>query len=230
MPRFTLLPADSFDLARHDWASNEQRLIDASVQQQGGVALVHCGCDGIVVPRSYRHKPSFAAARAALAADGLPVHIRLSGGGVVPQSPATVNLQLAYPARATHPAVAAEQHYRHLCALLQKLFAAFAIPTDYHSVPGSFCDGRFNLAVGGRKIAGTAPPQHTVLASAVIIAADAGALTARANRLEAALHSPQRYRPDSTTAIADYAAANAEAVAATLRDLLQNGAATWPET
>ena len=157
---------------------------------------------------------------------------------MVPQSPATVNLQLAYPARATHPAVAAEQHYRHLCALLQKLFAAFAIPTDYHSVPGSFCDGRFNLAVGGRKIAGTAqywqrraaPPQHTVLASAVIIAADAEALTTRANRLEAALHSPQRYRPDSTTAIADYAAANAEAVAATLRDLLQNGAATWPET
>ena len=150
MPRFTLLPADSFDLDRHDWASNEQRLIDASVQQQGGVALVHYGRDGIVVPRSYRHKPGFAAARAALAADGLPVHIRLSGGGVVPQSPATVNLQLAYPARA--------------------------------------------------------------------------------NRLEAALHSPQRYRPDSTTAIADYAAANAEAVAATLRDLLQNGAATWPET
>jgi len=106
MPRFTLLPADAFDLARYDWASNEQHLIDASVQQQGGVALVHCGCDGIVVPRSYRHKPSFAAARAALAADGLPVHIRLSGGGVVPQSPATVNLQLAYPARATHPAVA----------------------------------------------------------------------------------------------------------------------------
>ena len=71
---------------------------------------------------------------------------------------------------------------------------------------------------------------NTTVASAVIIAADAGALTARANRLEAALHSPQRYRPDSTTAIADYAAANAEAVAATLRDLLQNGAATWPET
>lgn len=75
MPRFTLLPADSFDLDRHDWASNEQRLIDASVQQQGGVALVHYGRDGIVVPRSYRHKPGFAAARAALAADGLPVHI-----------------------------------------------------------------------------------------------------------------------------------------------------------
>ena len=156
---------------------------------------------------------------------------------MVPQSPATVNLQLAYPARTTHPAVAAEQHYRHLCALLQKLFAAFAIPTDYQSVPGSFCDGRFNLASGGRKIAGTAqywqrrgaPQQHTVLASAVILAADAAMLTARANRLEAALHSPQRYRPDSTTAIADYAAVNVEAVAATLRALLQNGAATWPE-
>ena len=237
MPRFTLLPAATFDLDHRDWAANEQQLIDASVRQQGGVALVHSGRDGIVVPRSYRHKPGFADACAALAADGLPVHIRLSGGGVVPQSPATVNLQLAYPAHAAHPAAAAEAHYRHLCALLQKLFAAFAIPTDYQSVPGSFCDGRFNLASGGRKIAGTAqywqrrgaPQQHTVLASAVILAADAAMLTARANRLEAALHSPQRYRPDSTTAIADYAAVNVEAVAATLRALLQNGAATWPE-
>ena len=208
------------------------------MQRRGGVALVHCGRDGIVVPRSYRSKPGFTAACAALAADGLPVHVRLSGGGVVPQSPDTVNLYLAYPVATAYPVAAAERHYRHLCALLQKLFATFAIATDYQAVHGSFCDGRFNLAVGGRKIAGTAQfwqrrsgaQLHTALVSAVIIAAAAPVLTARANRLEAALHSPQRYRPDSTTAIADYAAANAEAVAATLRDLLQNGAATWPET
>ena len=237
MPRFTLLPENTFDLDRDDWAANELRLIDASVQQQGGVALVHCGRDGIVVPRSYRHKPGFSDACAALAADGLPVHIRLSGGGVVPQSPATVNLQLAYPAYSEYPTAGAEQHYRQLCALLQQLFARFAIATDWQTVHGSFCDGRYNLAADGRKIAGTAqywkrrgtPKQHTVLASAVIVAADAVALTERANRLEIALGSEQRYLPASTVAIADYAAVSPESVATALRELLQQTDIPWLE-
>ena len=233
MPRFTLLPENTFDLDRDDWAANELRLIDASVQQQGGVALVHCGRDGIVVPRSYRHKPGFSDACAALAADGLPVHIRLSGGGVVPQSPATVNLQLAYPAYSEYPTAGAEQHYRQLCALLQQLFARFAIATDWQTVQGSFCDGRYNLAADGRKIAGTAqywqrrrgtPNGYTALLSAVILADDAAALAERANRFEAALGSDTHYRADACTAAAEHADTDAAQLAAVLRRLLAEAA------
>lgn len=228
MPRFFLLPEHTFDLSRRDWAGNEQHLIDLSVQRRGGVALVHCGRDGIVVPRSYRSKPDFTAACTALAADGLPVHVRLSGGGVVPQSPDTVNLYLAYPVATAYPVAAAERHYRHLCALLQKLFATFAIATDYQAVHGSFCDGRFNLAAGGRKIAGTAQfwqrrsgaQLHTALVSAVIIAAAAPVLTARANRFEAALGSTQRYLPERTVAVADLAPVSAHEVAEALAALV----------
>ena len=74
---------------------------------------------------------------------------------------------------------------------------------------GSFCDGRFNLAVKGRKLVGTAQAwrrvdrQPVVLAHAVIVVdADPAELTARANAFEAALGTATRYRADTLTTVA----------------------------
>ncbi len=229
MPRFTLLPADTFDLSRRSWLENEQQLIDTCVHTRRDLALIFRGSDGIVVPRSYQGKPHFARACAELTAEGLPVHIRLTGGGVVPQSPDTVNLYLAYAVHSEQPLEASERHYRQLCALLQQLFAAFGINAQHQTVHGSFCDGRFNLAAGGRKIAGTAQcwqcrrnasNEHTALLSAVILAARAEQLTARANRLEAALGSVTRYQAEQTAAVSDFADVGVEEVAQALAALL----------
>ena len=233
MPAPLLLADNSFDTARHSWADNEQRLIDCAQAAGCDAALVFCGEDGIVVPRSYRSKPGFDQACATLAADGLPVHVRLSGGGVVPQSPAVVNLYLARPLLSEQPVRDAEQQYLALCALLERLFAEIGIATGYQAVAGSFCDGRFNLAAGGRKIAGTAqywqrrrgtPNGYTALLSAVILAGDAAALAGRANRFEAALGSSVRYRADACTAAAEHAATDAPKLAAMLRRLLGGAA------
>lgn len=233
MPAPLLLADNSFDTARHSWADNEQRLIDCAQAAGCDAALVFCGEDGIVVPRSYRSKPGFDRACATLAADGLPVHVRLSGGGVVPQSPAVVNLYWARPLLSEQPVRDAEQQYLALCALLERLFAEIAIATGYQAVAGSFCDGRFNLAAGGRKIAGTAqywqrrrgtPNGYTALLSAVILADDAAALAERANRFEAALGSDTRYRADACTAAAEHAATDAAQLAAVLRRLLAEAA------
>lgn len=233
MPAPLLLADNSFDTARHSWADNEQRLIDCAQAAGCDAALVFCGEDGIVVPRSYRSKPGFDQACATLAADGLPVHVRLSGGGVVPQSPAVVNLYLARPLLSEQPVRDAEQQYLALCALLERLFAEIGIATGYRAVAGSFCDGRFNLAAGGRKIAGTAqywqrrrgtPNGYTALLSAVILADDAAALAERANRFEAALGSSVRYRADACTAAAEHADTDAPKLAAVLRQLLGGAA------
>lgn len=233
MPAPLLLADNSFDTARHSWAGNEQRLIDCAQAAGCDAALVFCGEDGIVVPRSYRSKPGFDQACATLAADGLPVHVRLSGGGVVPQSPAVVNLYLARPLLSEQPVRDAEQQYLALCALLERLFAEIGIATGYQAVAGSFCDGRFNLAAGGRKIAGTAqywqrrrgtPNGYTALLSAVILAGDAAALAGRANRFEAALGSSVRYRADACTAAAEHADTDAAQLAAVLRRLLAEAA------
>ena len=225
MPAPLLLADNSFDTARHSWADNEQRLIDCAQAAGCDAALVFCGEDGIVVLRSYRSKPGFDQACATLAADGLPVHVRLSGGGVVPQSPAVVNLYLARPLLSEQPVRDAEQQYLALCTLLERLFAEIGIATGYQAVVGSFCDGR--------KIAGTAqywqrrrgtPNGYTALLSAVILAGDAAALTGRANRFEAALGSDTHYRADACTAAAEHAATDAAQLAAVLRRLLAEAA------
>ena len=74
-------------------------------------------------------------------------------------------------------------------------------PREVH---GSFCDGRFNLAVGDRKIVGTAQQwkrlgadRHAVLAHAVMVAqADPALITGWANDFENALGTGRRYDPE----------------------------------
>ncbi|WHZ10082.1 MAG: Lipoate-protein ligase A [Burkholderiaceae bacterium] len=173
----------------------------------------------LVVPRSYRRHAGFEAARARFAAEGCPVHVRPSGGGLVPQGPGILNLSLAY----TVPGLLgdwSEPIYRHLCELLQRPLAALGIDTRWQTVSGSFCDGRFNLAWGdgaaARKIAGTAqywrplpadgtaPRRHAVLAHAVLLVdADLGAVTARANAFEQAIASGRHYDAARTVSVAE---------------------------
>lgn len=237
MPSFVLLPGDAFDSGR-DWAANEQAIIDECARRSKPVALIQRASDGITVPRSYRGRPLFDAACRSLLAEGLPVSVRLTGGGVVPQSPDVLNLHLALPVRTAQPLQVAEHHYLGLCSLLQQLFGGFGIVAGHQTVSGSFCDGRFNLAVDGRKIAGTAQcwqrrPDtdngHVVLLSAVILCAAPALLTERANRFEVALGSEVRYLPEKTTAVAEYCCVDTVAVAVALQELLcRENSSIWP--
>ena len=231
LPPFTLMPADTFDLSARSWADNERALLAAIPAAEQGIALIHEGGDGIVVPRSYpQGKPSFQTACHALAAEGLQVHVRLSGGGVVPQGAGVVNLHLSYIVNTPNPLLVAEAHYQALCGLLAKLFEHFGIRTNTQTVQGSFCDGRYNLAVDGRKIAGTAqhwqrdkstPNRYRVLSHAVVLAADPAMLTERANRFEQALGSATHYRADKTTSLLELAGAGGAASLAALQTIIK---------
>ena len=162
-------------------------------------AVLWRAAPGLVVPLSYRRHATLDAACAASAADGWPVWLRRSGGGAVPQGPGIVNLSLVYPVQGT-PGDRAEAVYAHLCGVIGRALASFGIDARAAEVKGSFCDGRFNLAVAGRKIAGTAQywkrrgERHAVLAHALLLVnADLDGLTERLNRFESALDSPRRY-------------------------------------
>lgn len=220
------LYTEPFDLAKRNWADNERRLVGAA-QAGEGLAQVFVPPEGIVVPRSYRAKAGFGQACAALSAEGLPVHLRLSGGGVVPQSAHTINVNLAYRVDTDNPFPEAEAHYLALCGLLQRLLAHFGITACCQTVAGSFCDGRFNLAVGGRKIAGTAQywqrggSGYTVLSHAVIVAGCAEQLTGQANRFERALGGGVRYLPEKTVSVQALCGAKGAEVKAVLEALLE---------
>ncbi|MBN3725110.1 lipoyl protein ligase domain-containing protein [Burkholderia sp. Ac-20379] len=202
-----------------DWIELDADATDPLAAEAALLALAEAGrCvahlwqapPSLVVPRSYRRFDALEAARAEFAARGCPVHLRLSGGGLVPQGPGILNLSLAYPVHGTAGELS-EAVYRHLCGILRDALAVLGLHTHWQAVEGAFCDGRFNLAWGppddARKIAGTAQywrgvksaddasqPRYAVLAHAVLLVdADPGEINARANAFEDAIGSGRRY-------------------------------------
>jgi lipoate-protein ligase A len=167
---------------------------------------------GLVAPLSYRRHAQLETACAGSKARGLPVRLRRSGGGVVPQGPGILNVTLAYPCSGAAGDMA-ERVYAHLCQLLTNALAKLGIAAFPSSVQGSFCDGRFNLAVNHqgstRKIAGTAQywrrgkGAQAVLAHALLIVnADPVQLSAQANQFEEDLDSARHYDADVLTSVA----------------------------
>lgn len=160
---------------------------------------------GLVVPRRTTLLPGWASARDAVAGE---LQVRSSGGGLVPQGPGVWNLSLVWPTTSATP-VATTAVYLALCAELAAAFAQLGIVATPQPVTGSFCDGRYNLAVDGRKLVGTAQAwrrmagRPVVLAHAVVVVdAEPERLTAQANAFEAALGSDTRYRADALTSVA----------------------------
>lgn len=181
----------------------EQALLDLAVLR-GAAAAVWQPPPGLVVPPSYRRHEHFEPLCARFADLGWPVAVRRSGGGLVPQGAGMLNLSLAWRTRAVI-GEAMEPVYRRLCGLVQSALRDFGIGTDCAEVEGSFCDGRFNLALGRRKVAGTAQSWrrlegagHVVLAHAcLLVEADLAALNERANAFEAQLGSGRQYRVEA---------------------------------
>lgn len=190
------------------WADRGAPGVDADLlaraAEDGAACAVWEPAPCLVVPASYRRYPNFEAECNASAAQGWPVRVRRSGGGLVPQGAGMLNLSLAW--RTCAPmGEAMEPVYRALCELLQGVIHPFGVHTTLQAVSGSFCDGRYNLALQGRKVAGTAQywqrisaHEHVVLAHAcLLVEANLALLTARANAFEARLDSGRVYRLDA---------------------------------
>lgn len=204
LPRFGFVTVHEDPLA--DGIAAEGEWLARCAELRRASAHLWRGTEGLVVPRRYTALPGWAAACAALPA--AHVQVRASGGGLVPQGEGMWNLSLAWPAPGATPS-GTDAVYQALCDGLAAAFAPLGIAASAQPVEGSFCDGRFNLAVGGRKLVGTAQAWKRVagvplvLAHAVIVVtADPAALTARANAFEARLGTPTRYRAEALTSVA----------------------------
>jgi lipoate-protein ligase A len=198
-----------------DWF--EEPLEDGLAMEQSllGIAASGASCARIwrsrpmmVVPRSYRKHPRFEAVQRQWARSGIPIAVRQSGGGAVPLEEGVLNLSLAWSTRL--PALThADAIYGALCDVVARSICCYGIECRTAAVQDSFCDGRFNLSIGGRKVAGTA--QHwsrggsgyVVMAHALLIVeADLQTLTERANALEFDLQSGRTYSSDALTSVA----------------------------
>lgn len=208
----------NFTLIENGAQARDPVAVDADLMQHASqpVARIWDTPPALVMPRAYLRYPKAETARAQFAARGLPVHVRASGGGLVPQGPGILNLSLAYPL-AGPMGRWMEPVYLHLCVLLRAALAPLGIDAHPTAVVGSFCDGRFNLACGTgagvRKIAGTAQywrinaPRnsgYTVLAHALLLVQpDLAAVHHNLNAFERALGSGRTYDPAKATSVAD---------------------------
>jgi lipoate-protein ligase A len=179
----------------------------------------------LVAARSDRRLPRFDAAARALAAAGWPVVVRESGGSAVPQGPGILCLSLAFrPARSAPCTI--ETSYDALCRPLEAALAALGVACARSEVRGAFCDGRYDLAVGGRKIAGTAqrwragpggpaPGRGALLAHAVLLVdVDLGEAAAAVNRFYETAGGARRCRADASISLREALAAGRSPLAA----------------
>ncbi len=193
----------------------------------------------LIVTRKDTRLPRYAAACKQLAAEGWPVHVRDSGGTAVPHGAGILNLSLLLPRTTTDLA----HYYRLLGAPLLTLLAEYGLAGSYDFVPGSFCDGQYNLVIGGRKITGTAQRwlapgqdhQGAVLAQAMLlVAGDVDEGTKMASRFYELAGGELRFAPGTSTTLASCISwrgsdqALVEKVRARLDSLLSEGQSPSP--
>ncbi|MDD1792235.1 hypothetical protein L4D06_21840 [Enterovibrio makurazakiensis] len=108
----------------------------------------------IVVPRSLSQKEGFRHAVDAMSGMGWPVFVRQTGGDLVPQSPGSLNVTLVFKRHKDKGSI--KDTYLALCLPIINALAKMGISAHCAPIPGSFCDGDYNLVVGDQKLAGTA--------------------------------------------------------------------------
>ncbi len=106
----------------------------------------------LVATRRHARNDKFDEAGLKMLELGSPVVVRRSGGTVVPHGPGILNLSLFHVTNTAK----IETGYQPLIELLINALNALGLKANCGSCPGSFCDGTYNLLVGGRKVAGTA--------------------------------------------------------------------------
>ncbi len=93
-------------------------------------------------------------AMAQLKAAGCEVVVRETGGTAVPQGEGVFHVSYLFPRPAE--AVTTDDFYRLLCYPLIDWLGTLGCEGTIGSLPGSYCDGNYNILVSGRKLIGTA--------------------------------------------------------------------------
>ncbi|WP_271407797.1 lipoyl protein ligase domain-containing protein [Pseudomonas sp. Q1-7] len=161
----------------------ERQLLDwvQHGEQDCGLLLWRPSEAALVMPQRLSRLVGFAVAEPRCAELGWPVALRDSGGEPVPQSPAVLNVALAYalPPRESE-LTRIENAYLRLCQPMLDWLAGMGLEGGLGEVDGAFCDGRYNVTLAARKLVGTAQRwrrrredgRHVVLAHAAVLMED----------------------------------------------------------
>jgi lipoate-protein ligase A len=171
---------------------------------ESGQAQIHIwqAPAGWVVPRRYTQAPGWKAIESAA-----KVQVRASGGGLVAQGPGIWNLSLVWHDPIGGPLLSS-RIYTSLCARLGLAFRSLGLVTHTGQAPGSLCDGRFNLLLGNRKLAGTAQAWRRIAGQQIglfhavfFLRVNPESLAEEANQIEEEFGHPVRYLAASMTSL-----------------------------
>lgn len=121
--------------------------------RESTVGLWACENDALVCPASYRKNPGFKEASSHSLKRGWPVFTRPTGGGAVPQGSGIVNLAIAFTAPR---GFTINDGYRLITGIIREGLGSTGNRLATGPTPASFCDGDWNLSIGGKKAVGTA--------------------------------------------------------------------------
>jgi lipoate-protein ligase A len=201
-----------FANAADQLALEQSLLAEPGAAERPPLASIWESEPALVVSQSDRHLPRFADAVRQVENDGWPVSVRSTGGSAVPLAPGVVNVGLIASWNGDRPTL--DTGFRLLCGPLIAALHSLGITTGTGRAPRAFCDGRWNILVGVRKIAGTSQRQASrekrgavLLHAAVMIDADPVALTNVVARFYEAAGDPRELDADAVTSLAQVLAA-----------------------
>lgn len=139
-----------------DGIDGDDRLIEKALDAENGSPLIRLweNVSCLVTTRAISRNPKFQYAAEDSAARGWPVFVRKSGGTTVIHRPGILNFSIVQNYDDEYPTV--EQGFAGLLAILQNACDKFGISSHIGPVRGSYCDGKYNLCVNDKKMAGTA--------------------------------------------------------------------------
>ncbi|TCS60677.1 lipoate--protein ligase family protein [Varunaivibrio sulfuroxidans] len=153
--------------------------------------------------------PHFDFAVQRLTQQGWPVVVRDTGGSAIPNGPGVVNLSLFIP-RSDPSSLDIDAVYRLICDPIIETLAHWGVRAQMGAVDDAFCDGRYNIVAGGRKIAGTAQawrgggretPGYILAHAALFADIDTIAATNIVNRFYYLAGSDLRFDPAAATCL-----------------------------
>lgn len=129
----------------------QQRLAEFITPERSRLLLLWRAPQALLVCRGDIRLPNFSGAVKHLHAEGWPVLLRHSGGSACPIAEGTLQVAIA---QATMPGFTMERGYGELAGLIRDTLRTCGLAAKTGAVPDVFCPGRYDIAIGGRKIAG----------------------------------------------------------------------------
>lgn len=148
-----------------------------------------------------RRLPRILQAAQSIEDEGWPVFMRIGGGSAVLLDGTCLSFAVA---RACRDLTTLERNFRELGQGVVLALGRLGLPAQFGAAPGSYCEGPYDLVVGGKKVAGISQAIRrgfALVSGMILVSQDPVTTTARLQRLYREAGSDQRLSAEAVTSL-----------------------------